>query len=71
MKRTPRQELIEDAVSRVRYRGMTPHMALESQIDECKQFGPNTLAAAMIVYYRNISDNGLGRLIKTVENKAK
>ena len=67
MKHTPRQELIADAASRAR-NGCSAHMALEAVISECRQYPAGTLGAAMLAYYRNVSENGLERLIKAVES---
>lgn len=69
-KRTPRQELIDDAASRAR-NGRGAHMALEAVVCECKQHDAGTLGAAIVAYYRNVSENGLERLIHAVERQAK
>lgn len=67
---TPRQELIDDAASRVR-QGMAPHQALEAVSSECRAYDVGTLAYAMRAYYLSTTDSALERLIKAVERKAR
>jgi hypothetical protein len=67
-RQTPRQALIDDAAIRAR-NGHGAHMALEAIVDECRRYGSGTHGAAIVAYYRGVSETGLGRLIKAVQAK--
>jgi hypothetical protein len=69
-RRTPRQELIEDAARYVKAKGLAPHMALEAVSSDCRTFGDGTLAAAMRAYYLGTTDSALERLIRDVRKQA-
>lgn len=68
MKRTPRQELIEAAALRAQ-NGCDAHAALEAIVGACRIYPAGTMGAEIVSYYRGVSENGLTRLIKKVQDE--
>jgi len=66
-----RNELIADAALRMHTLDIDAHQALEVAQAEGRSCAADTLSYAMRQYYLNVSDNGLTRLIREVEKRAK
>jgi hypothetical protein len=67
---TPRQEIIKMAAHKMRMFDIDAGTAVEIVVDECRACEPRTLGAAMLKYYRDISEEAIYRLDNAVRREA-
>jgi len=63
---TPRQEIINMALTKMVIFGIEPEWAIEAVLDSAK---PKTIGWAMKKYYESLSDEQALRLIATIKRK--